>query len=229
MPLSGEARRGVGWVHEGSRAPLLPGEVPAQWRASEPLRDGQRLGRTHDGHVQHEAATDLWIPARDRSSAVRDRGQLLPGGLRWFVPEPSVADCCRDAQVEACGERWIGERPALYRRHQWDADRVSVLQGDQSRKGCAADGAGRTGRAGGAALRRLRGQYDPADVSAVLAGHRPGEATAAADGRHDWRSTERKKDRLGLVLRWMVEREWRYRCAGLDEWRRAVVQRSEGA
>ena len=48
-------------------------------------------------------------------------------------------------------------------------------------------------------------------------GHRPQPAAAAADGAHHRRPAERRQGRLGLVLRWLVERRRRHRRPRLDE------------
>src|SRR6185436_31148 len=81
-------------------------------------------------------------------------------------------------------------------------------------------GADTWGHAGGCRVRRLCRQYDPADLSAVHARTGDFAAAAAPDRADDRRSSERGRGRLGVVLRWMVEREWRCRCARLDQRRR---------
>ena len=87
-----ERQRAARRLHSRPGAPLLPGAVPAQRRTPEPLCDRQRRGRAGHGGLRHPRATDLRVPAPARPPALRDRRQLLPGGLRGIVPEPPVAD-----------------------------------------------------------------------------------------------------------------------------------------
>ena len=72
LPGAGHARaqrraqgqRPAGRLHARPRPPLLPGAVPAQRRAPEPLRDGLGRRRPDDGPLRHAQAADLQVPAR---------------------------------------------------------------------------------------------------------------------------------------------------------------------
>ena len=82
-----------GRLHPRHRPPLLPRAVPARRRQAGPLRHGQR----RDGPDAWASTTRR--PCRSTSTCtrkdhpeLRDRGQLLPGGVRRVVPQPPVAD-----------------------------------------------------------------------------------------------------------------------------------------
>ena len=58
------SRRPLRRLHPRHRAPLLRGAVPAERRAAEPLRAPERRGRPGDGHLRHEEAARLQVPAQ---------------------------------------------------------------------------------------------------------------------------------------------------------------------
>ena len=192
---TGAARR----LHARPRAPLLPGAVPARRRQAESLRDRQRRGRPHDGRLRHARAADLQVPARARATALCDRRQLLPGGVRRLVPQPPVADRRGDAGV---AERASTTAAPTTCTPCVDANGMpntlpAVHVADSARRSrTGADRLVQPGRprpdAGRRDLRRLRRQHDPARLPALRAGHGGDAAAAAADGADDRRPAERK-------------------------------------
>jgi hypothetical protein len=217
-------QRPTRWAHARPRAPLLPGAVPAERRAPEPLCNRQRRGRARHGHLRHDGATDLHVPPRTGAPALRDRRRLLPGRVRRLVPQPPVAGCRGDAGLAERSERRLGERPPLPRRRERHAEQLSALHltARHGREGSPADrlvlaAGGSTPDAGRCDVRRLRGQHDAAVVSAVRAGNGRREAAAPADEPDDRRPPLRRRRRLGLVLGRLVERQRRRRRPRLDK------------
>src|SRR2546421_1634251 len=104
-------------MHTRHRASLLPGAVPAQQRAPEPVRHRERRDRPDDGLLRHHRTAGLRIPARRRAPALCHRGRLLPGCVRRLVPKPPVAD--RGGQPDlGRGARRPARRPGRQRHDE---------------------------------------------------------------------------------------------------------------
>ena len=122
---------------------------------------------------------------------------------------PTYAECAGQSALDHRLERDAGEVPALH------PDRPGAAWAAHGRLPVAC----RRAR-----VRRLRGQHDAADESAVRIVRRE---AAAANGADDRRPVDGETRRLGLVLRRLVERRRRGRRSRLDERLGADVFRSE--
>ena len=185
------------------------------------------------GVLRHQGPADLQVPAQRRTPGLRDRGQLLPGGVRWIVPQSPVAH--RGRLAGRSGGRTGGanaDAPPGPRR-QRDAARTSPSTRrpsadrdaavDPARPG--ADRDLRPGRDPGAAaerarLRQLRRQHDAARLPAVG----PVRGQAAGTDRPDHRRPpDRRRCRLGLVLGRLGQRQRQHVGPGL--YQRLVARR----
>src|SRR2546427_12224583 len=100
-------------------------------------------------------------------------------------------------------------RPARGGGFEWDAEQLHALQGnrDRERPGWDARLPDRHRPESRACLRRLRRQHNPADLPADQLQSRQ---AAAANRDDDWGRAKRRRRQLGMVLRWLVERGWRW-------------------
>jgi hypothetical protein len=117
------------------------------------------------------------LPAWGRPSEIRDRRQLLRGGVWRVVHQPPVADRGRDPELARCAGR-----QSFDHRLERNADVVSALHSVRSGSRPSADGRLPVA-SGGSRVRRLRGQHDPIDLPTTW---RRGD-TAAADGQDNRR------------------------------------------
>ena len=169
------------------------------------------------GHYDTQGAAHLSLPALSGRTPLRDRRQLLPVRLRRILPQPPVVDRGQDAGLPERARRLRRQRPALDRRAGRIPGGDPAAPGDAGHEGCRAHPGGDRGRvvrgsaersdpAGRDRVRRLRREHHSAGVPAICARNADREAVAAADRADDRRSPQRRRRRLGLVLRRMVER-----------------------
>ena len=167
---------------------------------------------------------------------LRDRRQLLPGRLRWFVPQPSGAGRgtstgLRQRRQErdrpgnpanGCAHGYGQLRPALRRgRERLPEQQLPALQAGERRGRRPAHGGNRLqrrvqpqlpdrsgGRAARNVVRRLRGQHHPAVHPAVRSWHGRGPASSVADEPQHRRPAVGQGRQLGVVLGRLGQRGW---------------------
>ena len=171
------------------------------------------VGLTH-GLLRHDSAADLPVPAQQGPPALRDRRQLLPGGVRRLVPQPPVADRCGDADAGRAARATqhsildSNGMPNNYPLYHADAAGDDPA-GTRLHRSCGARST-RTGLAcGDYAVNTIQPPYQPFKGDARQA--------AAADRADDRRRAERRGRQLGVVRGRLVERGRRHHGAGLDE------------
>ena len=212
----------AGRLHPRHGARLLPGAVPARRRQAGPLRDAvaTRSGRRWASTTR--SAPALQVPAREGPPGLRDRRQLLPGGVRRVVPQPPVADRGRDAGRPdgRHGRRGRGQHPMLD-SNGMPVERAAVHADVAPGAATAAD---RDVRAASATLPAPRNRRSRAATRASTRCSRRSSPSGRvrrrscrADGADDRRPPDRRGRRLGVVLGWLVERERRRRRPGLHE------------
>ena len=154
---------------------------------------------------------------------LRDRRQLLPGGVRRVVPEPPVADRGAHAgRPDALNDGGADDLhsvldangmptqlPAVHAARRRSRDQRADRNRARRRRAAAG--------AAGARLRRLRRQHDRSRSTSRTRRARRQRAAAAADDADDRRPADRRGRQLGVVLGRLVERQRRRRRPGLDE------------
>ena len=161
------------------------------------------------GLLRNHRPAHLRIPAQQGPPGLCDRRQLLPGGVRRLVPQPSLADRGCDTD--------LARRGALGRGFERHADQLPAVPrhraGQRSSRPTCLPRAGRDRPESRPCVRRVRRQHGPASVPAL-----PGEPAATAAERNDHRRrAERGRRQLGVVLRRLVERERGLPRRGVDE------------
>ena len=174
-----ERHRPARRLHPRPRAPLLPGAVPARRRQAGPLRrPGSDARRAHAWAYYDTRALPIYQYLHAQGApALRDRRQLLPGGVRRLVPQPPVAD--RRAHAGRGRTRSTTAAPTTctpcvdangmptnYPLYTPTGRRCTDAAADAS---CAPPAAAAATPA--VLVRRLRRQHDPAGLPALLAGH----------------------------------------------------------
>ncbi len=191
-----ERHRRARRLHARSRAPLLPGAVPAGRREDGPVHHRIRRRRSDPGTVRHHEAADLPVPARRRRTELRRRGQLLPGRVRRILPEPPVAHRRTHAA------RHHGHGRELGARRERHAEQLPAVHGHRSGQGHAVDaGLPRRRQRLRRGVRQLRDQHDPARIRAAQQRH-----PAAAHRRHPVPEHRGPADRRGPVMELVLRR-----------------------
>ncbi len=128
----GPARR----LHARHRASLLQRAVPDRRRQAGPLHDRQRCVGPDHGQLQHPLASHLLLSAFHRRAALRRDGQLLPGRVRWLVPQSSVAGRGPRPPFFANAAHDGGSTDLQFdRRRQRHGDCHAALRPDHDRQG----------------------------------------------------------------------------------------------